>query len=165
LYTLATKKECLECFVDTAQRILQNLTVHRTNILSNGFDVWELVRLLDVVDAPAVRRPGLTPLLQGGVVQFSTHLERGLQFFSLRAIRVKAIFERSSCRRKRLHGRASTPFLARLFTALLPHGVAHIETGLPWNLEAPQDIVDALHTLRFAAKQAASRCMFALYSP
>jgi hypothetical protein len=34
--------------------------------------------------------------LQGRVVQFSTHIEGGLQFISLPAIRVKAIFERSS---------------------------------------------------------------------
>jgi len=96
LSTLAAKKKGLESLVHPAQRILQNLTVHRSNVLSNGFDVWELLRLLDVVDALAVRRPGLTTLLQGRVVQFSTHSEGGLQFFSLPAIRVKAIFERSS---------------------------------------------------------------------
>ncbi|HEX8879814.1 MAG TPA: hypothetical protein VF749_07285, partial [Candidatus Acidoferrum sp.] len=86
----------LESLVDTAQGILQNLTVNRTNVLSSGFDIWELVRLLNVVDALAVRRPCITTLLQGRVVQFSTHIERGLQFFSLPAIRIQAIFERSS---------------------------------------------------------------------
>jgi hypothetical protein len=96
LPTLAAKKKGLESLVDTAQRILQNLTVNRTNVLSNGFDVGELLRLLYVVDALAVRRPGLTTLLQGRIVQFSTHIESGLQFFSLPAIGVKAIFERSS---------------------------------------------------------------------
>ena len=91
--TLAAKKKGLESLVHPAQRILQNLTVNRTNVFSNGFDVWELLRLLYVADALAVRRPGLTTLLQGRVVQFSTHSEGGLQFFSLSAIRVKAIFE------------------------------------------------------------------------
>ena len=38
LSTLTTKEKGLERFVDTTQRILQNLTVNRTNILSNGFD-------------------------------------------------------------------------------------------------------------------------------
>jgi hypothetical protein len=70
--------------------------VNRTNILSNGFDVWELIRLLYVVDALAVRRPCLATLLQRSVVQFSTHVEGCLQFFSLLAVRVKAVFERSS---------------------------------------------------------------------
>jgi len=88
LSTLAAKKKGLESLVHPAQRILQNLTVHRSNVLSNGFDVWELLRLLDVVDALAVRRPGLTTFLQGRVVQFSTHSEGGLHFFSLPAIRV-----------------------------------------------------------------------------
>ena len=96
LSMLAAKKKRLESFVDTAQRILQNLTVNRTNVLSNGLDVRELVRLLYVVDALAVRRPCLTTLLQGRVVQLSAHVEGCLQFFSLPAIRVKAIFERSS---------------------------------------------------------------------
>ena len=39
LSTLAAKKKGLESLVDPAQRILQNLTVNRTNVLSNGFDV------------------------------------------------------------------------------------------------------------------------------
>lgn len=94
--TFATKKKCLESLVDTAQHILQNLAVNSTNVLSNGLDVWELVRLLYVVDALAVRRPCITTLLQGRVVKLSTHVQRCLQFFSLPAIRVKAIFERSS---------------------------------------------------------------------
>ena len=46
LSTSATKKKGLKGLVDTAQRILQNLTVNRTNVISNGLDVWELVRLL-----------------------------------------------------------------------------------------------------------------------
>ena len=96
LSTPATKEKGLERFVDTPQHILQNLTVNRTNVLSNGFDVWELVRLLYVVDALAVRRPGLPTLFNGRVVQFSAHLERGLQFFSLPTIRIQSIFERSS---------------------------------------------------------------------
>ena len=58
LSTLTAKEKGLEGFVDAAQHILQNLTVNRTNILSNGFDVWELIRLLYVVDALAVRQPG-----------------------------------------------------------------------------------------------------------
>ena len=70
--------------------------MHRSNVLSNGFDVWKLVRLRLVVDALAVRRPGLTTLLQGRVVQFSAHLERGLQFFPLPAIRIQTILERTS---------------------------------------------------------------------
>ena len=43
-----------------------------------------------------MRRPCLTTLLQGRVVQFSAHVERCLQFSSLLAIRIKTIFERSS---------------------------------------------------------------------
>src|SRR5215468_11109968 len=66
-------------------------------------------RLLYVVDALAVRRPGLTTLLQGRVVQFSTHIEGCLQFFSLPAIRVKAIFERSSGHRKLRAGQSLSP--------------------------------------------------------
>jgi len=66
------------------------------DVLSNGFDVWELVGLLYVVDALAVRRSGLTALFEGRVVEFPTRTEGGRQFFSLPAIRVKAIFERSS---------------------------------------------------------------------
>jgi hypothetical protein len=121
LSTLATKKECPECFVDAAQHILQNLTVNRTNVISNGFDVWELVRLPCAVDALAVRRPCLTTLLQGRVVQFSAHIERCLQFFSLPAIRIKTIFERSSghCKATRMDR-----LEAVLSTAL---GLAHIE--------------------------------------
>jgi hypothetical protein len=45
---------------------------------------------------PGVRRPCLTRLLQGRVVQFSTNIERCLQFVSLLAIRIQTILERSS---------------------------------------------------------------------
>ena len=45
------------------------------DVLSNGFDVWELVGLLYVVDALAVRRSGLTALFEGRVVEFPTRTE------------------------------------------------------------------------------------------
>jgi hypothetical protein len=56
LSTLAAKKKGLESLVDPAQRILQNLTVNRTNVLSNAFDVGELLGLLYVVDADQASR-------------------------------------------------------------------------------------------------------------
>lgn len=44
--TLTAKKKGLESFVHPAERILQNLTVNRTNALSHGLAVPKLVLLL-----------------------------------------------------------------------------------------------------------------------
>ena len=96
LTTLHAKEKGLEGFVQTTKNILQHLTVNRGKVLTNGFNISQLVGLCQVSDTFAVRGPGITTFLQARVVQLSAHVEGCLQFFTLLAIRIQAIFEGKS---------------------------------------------------------------------
>ena len=91
---LNTKEKGLESFINAAQGILQHLTINSRHVWSNFFDAPKLIRLRYVADTLTVRRPSISTLLQGSVVQFTAHVQRGLQLFLLLAIRIQAIFER-----------------------------------------------------------------------
>lgn len=68
-----------ESFVQSFQNVLQNLAVNRFKVISNGFNLSELIGLLDIRNADAIQFPRITAFLQTCVVKFAAKVERLLK--------------------------------------------------------------------------------------
>ena len=78
------------------QHVLQDLGEHSADIFSNVLDVGKLSRRGVECRALACGLVGLDTLLQARVVQFSAHVQRGLQPLTLLAVGIQSKLERLS---------------------------------------------------------------------
>ena len=91
LLCLDAPKESIKRFLHSFENILQDLTVDARDIFTNLFDVWQLIRLLNVADRLSFKPVGVASFLQTRVVEFAQQSKRSIHARSLSARRKQPI--------------------------------------------------------------------------
>lgn len=66
----------LESFVQSFENVLQNLAVNCFKVISNGFNLSELVGLLEIRNADSIQFPSISAFLQTCIVKFAAKVKR-----------------------------------------------------------------------------------------
>ena len=89
-------EKAVESLLYSLQSILQDLTMNESHVQAFGFDVGQLVSLIEVVERDARHLVGVSSLLNGGVVQLTAQCKRGSQLLVNRPRDTQLILERLS---------------------------------------------------------------------
>ena len=88
---LHTPEECVKGFIQSPQRVLQNLRVNRVQFWANPFYLRQLVLLMFVADGLVSHAPGISALLQSGVIQLTAESKPASKRGLLSAARIDSI--------------------------------------------------------------------------
>jgi hypothetical protein len=91
LLCLDAPKESVKRLLYSLENVLQDLTMDARDIFTNLFDVWQLVRLLNVTDRLSFKPVCVAPFLQTRVVEFAQQSQHPIHTRGLSARRKQPI--------------------------------------------------------------------------
>src|SRR5947209_4535101 len=94
---LNSAKEVLKSLVESAENVLQYLTMNLVKFWTNLFNFRQLVGLLNVTDRFSFKAVGVSPLLKSSVIEFAAKRKGLVQACSLRLARIDAKLKSTFC--------------------------------------------------------------------